>query len=115
MGVRSLRHQVLLDELVEWWEDVSTRGIRSRVVLIEVPARWGVTTVLREFKEIVGGLDGPVTLLVSLDEVLSAGRAMEADALSAALLAPLDLSPLAKLGKRFGWTLRQGRQGWRWV
>jgi hypothetical protein len=37
MGVRSSRHQAVLKELAEWWEDISEARIGSRVVLVEVP------------------------------------------------------------------------------
>ena len=38
MGVRSSRHQAVLKELAEWWEDISEARIGSRVVLVEVPS-----------------------------------------------------------------------------
>jgi hypothetical protein len=113
MGVQSSRHQAVLEELSEWWEDISEARIGSRVVLIEVPPRWGATKVLREFKskvadpdapvaisvrvDKVADPDAPVAISVSLDEVPQAGPAVEAKALSDALLAPLGRSRLARL------------------
>jgi hypothetical protein len=99
MAVRSSRHQAVVKELAEWWEDIGEAGIGSRVVLVEVPSGWGTTTVLAEFEAIAAGPDGPVAISVSFDEVPLAGRAVEAKALSDALLKPLDRSRLAqKLG-----------------
>ena len=95
MGVRSSRHEAVLEELAEWWEDISEAGIGSRVVLVEVPPGWGATTMLREFGAMVTGLDAPVAISVSVDEVLLADRAVEAKALSDALLAPLGRSRLS--------------------
>ena len=95
MGVRSARQQAVLEELAEWWEDVSEAGIGSRVVLVEVPPGWGATTVLREFGAMVADPDAPVAISVNVDKVPLAGRAVEAKALSEALLAPLGRSRLA--------------------
>ena len=74
MVVRSSRHQAVLEELAEWWEDISETRIGSRVVLVEVPSGWGATTVLMEFQAMVAGPDAPVAISVSVDEVLLAGR-----------------------------------------
>ena len=108
MAVRSLRHQAVLEELSEWWEDISEARIGSRVVLVEVPLGWGATTVLREFEAVVADPDAPVAISVSVDEVPLAGRAVEAKALSDALLAPLNRSRLAHL---FGLDTAAGRAG----
>ena len=108
MGVRWSRHQVVLEELAEWWEDISEKRIGSRVVLVEVPPGWGATTVLREFGATVADPDAPVAISVSVDEVPLAGRAVEAKALSDALLAPLDRSRLAHL---FGLDTAAGKAG----
>jgi hypothetical protein len=108
MVVRSSRHQAVLEELAEWWEDISETRIGSRVVLVEVPSGWGATTVLMEFQAMVAGPDAPVAISVSVDEVLLAGRAVEAKALSDALLAPLDRSRLAH---RFGLDTAAGKAG----
>jgi len=97
MGVRSSRHQAALDELTEWWEDISEKGIGSRVILVEVPPGWGATTVLREFEAMVADPDALVAISVSVDDVPLAGRAVEAKALSDVLLAPLGPSRLAHL------------------
>lgn len=97
MAVRSSRHQVVLEELTEWSEDISEARVGSRVVLVEVPPGWGVTMVLPEFEAMVADPDARVAISVSVDEVPLAGRAVEAKALSDALLAPLDRSRLAHL------------------
>ncbi len=108
MGVRSSLHQAALDELTEWWEDISEKGIGSRVILVEVPPGWGVTTVLREFEAMVADPDALVAISVSVDDVPLAGRAVEAKALSDALLAPLGRSRLAHL---FGLDTAAGKAG----
>ena len=92
MEVPSSRHRAVLEELAEWWEDIYQARIGSRVVLIEVPPGWGATTVLGSFGEMVADPAGPVAISVSTSEVPSAGRAVEAKALSDALLAPPDPS-----------------------
>ena len=108
MGVRSSRHQAVLEELAEWWQDISEARIGSRVVLVEVPPGWGATTVLREFGAMVADPDAPVAISVRVDAVPLAGRAVEAKALSDALLAPLDRSRLARL---FGLDTAAGKAG----
>ena len=108
MGVQSSRHQAVLRELVEWREDICEGGTSSRVVLLEVPSGWGATTVLREFAATVAEPDGPVAISVSTDEVLLAGQAADAKALTDALLAPLDRSRLARL---FGLDTAAGKIG----
>jgi hypothetical protein len=108
MGVRSSRHQGVLEELTEWWKDISEKGIGSRVVLVVVPPGWGATTVLREFEAMVADPDALVAISVSVDDVPLAGRAVEAKALSDALLAPLGRSRLAHL---FGLDTAAGKAG----
>ena len=108
MGVRSSRHQAVLEELAEWWQDISEAQIGSRVVLVEVPPSWGATTVLREFGAMVADPDAPVAISVSVDEVPLAGRAVEAKALSDALLVPLGRPRLAHL---FGLDTAAGKAG----
>ena len=78
------------------------------MVLVEVPPGWGATKVLREFKAKVADPDAPVAISVSVDEVPLAGRAVEAKALSDALLAPLGRSRLARL---FGLDTAAGKAG----
>ena len=97
MGVESSRHRVVLEELIEWREDISEGGTSSRVLLVEVPSGWGVTTVLREFAATVADPDGPVAISLSTDEVLLAGRAADAKALTDALMASLGRSRLARV------------------
>ena len=108
MGVQSSRHQAVLRELVEWREDICEGATSSRVVLVGVPSGWGATTVLREFAATVAEPDGPVAISVSTDEVLLAGQAADAKALTDALLAPLDRSRLARL---FGLDTAAGKLG----
>ena len=47
------RHAAALDELVEWWQDLSRQEINSRAVLLPVPPRWGRTHLLNEFAAFV--------------------------------------------------------------
>jgi hypothetical protein len=47
------RHATALNELVEWWQDLSRQEINSRAVLLPVPPRWGRTHLLNEFAAIV--------------------------------------------------------------
>jgi hypothetical protein len=108
MAVRSSRHQAVLQELGEWWEDITEAQIGSRVVLVEVPRGWGATTVLREFGTMVAGPDAPLAISVGVNEVPLAGRAVETKALSDALLAPLGRSRLAHL---FGLDTAAGKAG----
>ena len=89
MGGRSSRHQVLLEELAEWREDIGEGGTSSRVVLVEVPSGWGATTVLREFAATAPYPDGPVLISLGAGELLLAGQAADAKTLGDALLAPL--------------------------
>jgi hypothetical protein len=50
----------VLDQLVEWWQDLSRQEINSRAVLLPVPPRWGRTYLLDQF-----------TAAVEEDEALS--------------------------------------------
>ena len=45
----SERHAAVLDELVEWWQDLARREINSRAVLLPVPPQWGRTHLLNKF------------------------------------------------------------------
>ncbi len=67
MGGVSERHELVLQELTEWWEDLCTRGIGSQVVLVEVPAGWGRTTLIDRFAAILEQDDAPVTVVVRID------------------------------------------------
>ena len=67
MGRLSRRHQAALDELTEWWEDLCTRGIGSRAVLVQVPEGWGRSTLLDQLAATIEADDAPVTLLVRID------------------------------------------------
>ena len=108
----SAQQRELLGELSEWWEGVRDAGIRSRVVLAEVPPGWGVTRVLADFAASVADPKGPVALFTSTAEVSSAARAVESKALSDALLAPLGRSSwLSKLLKPPGLDTAAGKIG----
>ena len=52
MGVSDV-HAAALDELVDWWQDLSRQKINSRAVLLPVPPRWGRTHLLNEFAAFV--------------------------------------------------------------
>ena len=56
----STRHTAALDELVEWWQDLSGQVVNSRAVLLPAPPRWGRTHLLQQF-----------TATVKADEALS--------------------------------------------
>ena len=66
MSGLSQQQEAVLDELTEWWEDLSRRGIGSRAVLVPVPSRWGRTTLLGEFTAVVER-DACVSLVVKID------------------------------------------------
>ena len=97
MTLGSGRHQAVLEELTEWWEDVRDGSIGSRVVLLEVPPGWGTRAVLDAFREVAKDPDGPVTISVSVDDVPLVGGAIEAGALRDALITPSVWSKTAEL------------------
>ena len=47
------RHAAVLDELVEWWQDLSRQEINSRAVLLPVPPGLGPDHLLNEFAAVV--------------------------------------------------------------
>jgi hypothetical protein len=49
----SNRHAAALDELIEWWQDLSRQEINSRAVLLTVPPGWGRSRLLNEFAKFV--------------------------------------------------------------
>ena len=59
------RHAAALDELIEWWQDLSQKEINSRAVLLPVPPRWGRTYLLNQFAAIVED-DEAVSILVRI-------------------------------------------------
>jgi hypothetical protein len=91
------RHRVVLEELTEWWEDLCQRGIGSQVVFVPVPFGWGRSTVLEEFRAVVEDVNGPITVVVTIDGDLPPGRAVQADALWEALAAAGRRSRVADL------------------
>jgi hypothetical protein len=60
------RHETVLDELVEWWEDLSRRKVNSRAVLLPVPSKWGRTHLLDRFAAAVEA-DDAVCIVVRVD------------------------------------------------
>ena len=48
MGV-SRKHVAVLNELVEWWRDLSGQQINSQAVLLPVPPHWGQAQLLDQF------------------------------------------------------------------
>jgi hypothetical protein len=66
MSGRSQRHAVVLDELVEWWQDLSQGEIGSQAVLVPVPSRWGQTTLLKQFAAIFEEEEA-VNIVVTID------------------------------------------------
>jgi Tetratricopeptide repeat len=70
-----------LDELVQWWEDLSRQEVNSRAVLLAVPPRWGRTHLLNQFGAIV---EADETLSISVPvggASLPAGLGLQALAL----------------------------------
>lgn len=57
----------------------------------------GVTTTLKEFKDVVDDPDAPITLLIAVQNIPLVNRAFEAQALRDALMAPLVRSRAAEL------------------
>ena len=57
------RHAAALDELVEWWQDLSRQDISSRAVLLPVPRQWGGTHLLNKFAALVEN-DEAVSIVV---------------------------------------------------
>jgi hypothetical protein len=47
------RHAAVLNELVEWWQDLSRQEINSQAVLLPVPPKWGRTYLLHQFAAVV--------------------------------------------------------------
>jgi Tetratricopeptide repeat len=98
MGGGSVRHEVVLTELTEWWEDVSAGEIGSAVVLLAVPHGWGRSNVVDQLERVAGmAADGPVTLNVRIGGVPAAGRAVQAQFLQQMLAAPFTQPRIVKL------------------
>jgi hypothetical protein len=49
----SARHAAALEELVEWWQDLTSQKINSRAVLLAVPPEWGRTHLLNELATVI--------------------------------------------------------------
>ncbi|MGE0877806.1 MAG: tetratricopeptide repeat protein [Acidimicrobiia bacterium] len=63
-----MTHEAVVDELVEWFEDVTGTGgqvaVNAQCVVLGVPPRWGRTTTLQRFlAEIDSGANGPAMTL----------------------------------------------------
>ena len=72
------RHTAVLDELVEWWQDLSRQEINSRAVLLPVPPRWGRTHLLNEFAAFVEA-DDAISIVVRVPgAALPAGLGVQA-------------------------------------
>ena len=66
MVSESQRHALVLEELVECWEDIRVRQTGSRAVLVQVPQGWGRTFLLDRFAAFAQREDGPVALQVRI-------------------------------------------------
>jgi hypothetical protein len=92
------RHAELVEELVEWWEDLWQRGMTSRVVLVAVPPGWGRSAVLDRLAEAANADDAPVTLIVRVNgRELPAGQGLQAAALRECLAQAADSHRVAEL------------------
>ena len=47
------RHTAVLEELAEWWQDLSRQEINSQAVLLPAPSRWGRTRLLDQFAAVI--------------------------------------------------------------
>ena len=93
------RHADLATELGEWWEDLWRAHTGSRVVLVQVPAGWGRSTILDRFaKAITRREDTPVTFTARVngqdlrDETLG----IQAEKLRVCLTAAMRPPPVAE-------------------
>ena len=84
---RSRRHGMVLEELVEWWEDLSRSGIGSQAVIVPVPSRWGRTTLLERFAAIVEKADVPSVVVRIAGTTLPDGAGLQSQALRDRLMA----------------------------
>src|ERR1700751_6142416 len=57
------QHAAVLNELVEWWRDLSCQEINSQAVLLPVPPQWGRARLLNQFAATVDGEDA-ISLMV---------------------------------------------------
>jgi tetratricopeptide (TPR) repeat protein len=91
------RQADVLAELEEWREDVREAGIGSRVVLLAVPAGWGRSTVLAEFRDGVEDTNGPVTVAAWVDGNLPGERVVQAPGLREVLAGVAPPSRVAEM------------------
>src|SRR5215467_7602197 len=84
MAGGSLRHQMLAEELAEWWEDLCLEQTGSRVVVVAVPPGWGRSEVLARFRAAAEDADGPVGVVVC-PKGSGLGRAVQAAELRSSL------------------------------
>jgi len=72
------RHAAALDELMEWWQDLSRQEINSRAVLLPVPPGWGRTQLLNELAAFVED-DEAISIVVRVPgTALPAGLGLQA-------------------------------------
>jgi tetratricopeptide (TPR) repeat protein len=79
----SQRQRAVLDELVEWWEDVCHRKIGSQAIFLAVPRGWGQRTVLDGLAAVIEDPDAYPTIAVRV----AAGSLPDGAALQAEVLA----------------------------
>ena len=73
----SKQHASALDELIEWWQDLTQHQINSRAVLLPVPPRWGRTHLLNEFAAFVEADDAPCVVVLVEGKSLGEGLGMQ--------------------------------------
>ncbi len=81
MSRLSARHQAVLGELVEWWEDLSRRRIGSQAVLVPVPPQWGRSAALEETAEIIEADEVPCVVVRVSGKSLPDGSGVQAQVL----------------------------------
>ena len=74
----SSRHVAVLDELIEWWQDLSHQEINSRAVLLPVPSGWGRTCLLKQFAVAVKADDAPSIVVPVEGKQLPPGLGVQA-------------------------------------
>ncbi len=72
---------MVLDELVEWWQDVSRRKIGSRTLFLQVPPRWGRTSLLEQLAAIIEEDEALSIVVLIPGASLPPGQGLQAQAL----------------------------------
>jgi tetratricopeptide (TPR) repeat protein len=75
------RHAAALEQLTEWWQDLSCLGINSRAVLVPVPRCWGRTHLLKQFTTAVDDDEARGVVVPVHGEELPDGLGLQAQAL----------------------------------